>query len=368
MCGWLTDDYLPKIGQYPNLKVLSLAWTGITDDGIRNIVKAHPKLRYLHLAHVEGVTSRSVPELAKLKDLKYIHVGETALMDQGYGDKNAIDELKKRLPNCYVDSYDDLPKPEKPEDWASLIGVSDPIAPNDTLLAWQMPLGPHAVSRQSRLDQNEFDRLYVGGAFDCTPFILDEKLIQVLSKAGDLKWLNVGVDVKAEDLRWICKLSTLRGISLGGADLREADLECLRNLKHLQWLDLLGATLPNPEVSRLPDFPELEVLFFEAQDVTDDHLPEIGQYPILKVLGLSRTDITDRGIRKIVQAHPKLRFLHLVDVRGVTNRSVPELGKLKELKFMHVGGTALIEQDYGDNYALHELKRLLPNCYISIEH
>jgi hypothetical protein len=169
----------------------------------------------------------------------------------------------------------------------------------------------------------------------------------------------VGVGATSEDLQWICKLTNLRGICLAYAELQDADLECLRSLKHLQWLNLLEAKLPKSDVSRLPDFPDLEVLFFDGDDVTDDHLPEIGQCPKLEVLTLNYSAITDNGIRKIVQAHPRLRFLHLAHARGVTNLSVPELAKLKELKFMHLGDTSL--------YEIRQLRNRLPNCFISIE-
>ncbi len=97
-----TNKHLPALGQFPKLQVFSVKHSQVDDDGIRQLVRANPELRYLHIYNVQGITSKSVPELAKLKRLQYLHVGTTRLEQEQLGKEWAVSVLQKQLPNCLV--------------------------------------------------------------------------------------------------------------------------------------------------------------------------------------------------------------------------------------------------------------------------
>ena len=72
-----------------------------------------------------------------------------------------------------------------------------------------------------------------------------DDLRQRLSRLRRVEWLALSAETTAADLRWIGKMTQLRGLSLAGADLTGADFLHLQNLQSLQLLDLSGARVPD---------------------------------------------------------------------------------------------------------------------------
>lgn len=118
--GWtrITDDGVARLASMPRLRRLDLAGTKVTGrairalSGLRNLeVLALDSSRIVdteldelhHLYHLRclslcftRITDASVPHLAKLVTLKELHVGCTALDQQG------VRELRQALPGCKV--------------------------------------------------------------------------------------------------------------------------------------------------------------------------------------------------------------------------------------------------------------------------
>lgn len=255
-----------------------------------------------------------------------------------------------------------VPPPSR-EQYAQIIGLSSEDAPNDVLLHW-LGDGP-SPSQPVPIPARVIEELQsTAESFDCTPYIIDGGLKQAVIEAPRLRWLLAGRGVTSQDLAWICRLRHLRGLSLRGADLRGADLGLLEKLEDLQWLCLRGADLRSP-VSRLPRVPELEVLDLKFSTVTDADMPSCGQFPKLKVLSICGTAVTDDGLKRVVEANPSLRYLKLSRAKHITEKAFPELIKLKQLEYIHVGSTPLEHFLFADDFrALIELQRELPLCYI----
>ena len=89
-------------GQFPSLRALSAARTVITDDGLRKLVASSPKLRYLDISGPsKRITVASIPELAKLTELKVLAIGDIAYAEQ----MTLIDDmpkLQRDLPECWI--------------------------------------------------------------------------------------------------------------------------------------------------------------------------------------------------------------------------------------------------------------------------
>lgn len=253
-----------------------------------------------------------------------------------------------------------------PEDFARLVGVRDPNAPNKTLLRWLGQYDPLAVP--VTIGEMSLDGLRSTTTWlDCTGYIFDPKLIEAVKCAPRLRWLRVGHRATAEDLAWICALEQLRGLSLRNADLREADFHLFGKLTNLEWLDLGGTQIPHNGINALPSLSWLEVLILDGKHVADDDLPDMGQFPKLRVLSLVSSSITDNGLEKVARANPELRCLHLFQASSITDASIVHLAKLRQLEYLHVGCTPLEGKLVADNErGLHDLQRQLPKCCIGI--
>ncbi len=270
------------------------------------------------------------------------------------------------LAGCYQPRQ---PRPGFPADHDALLRVEDASAPNDVLLDWVRSDVPK--SQLKAIDESVNDALATAIILDARPFTIDEAAKNALRNAQNLRWLCLDDRATSADLEWISKLTELRGLSLSRASLEDADMSLFRSLQYLQWLNLSSAKLPPPSVSRLPTMPKLEVLFFSNVGLSDDHIPAVGQFPKLRVLSFTMCSydpgITDAGVRQLVNACPNLRYLHLVGHGRVTAQSVPQLGKLKELEYMHIGGSELEDTLYDRDFnGLPPLQKLLPRCYIGI--
>ena len=287
----------------------------------------------------------------------------------GCRDSHSSHNSANALPELGRLSYSEIPIPEPPEDYASLTGVSDPEAPNEKLLGWLGHLDPEDTELEPvTIDLAAVESLRNGAViFDCGPYIFDDRLSNAIKNAPNLKWLRAGRKTTSAELVWICQLNRLRGLSLKHAELSDADLSQLKKLSGLKWLVLSGASLPLN--SSLPKLPNLESLHMRYCDIGDSYVPTIGQFPQLRCLSMADTNVSDIGIKRLVDANTKLRYLHLFGCKSVTAKSALEIGKLKQLRYTHLGHTALSRELY-ENWSggdgLPRLQVLIPKCYIGI--
>lgn len=266
---------------------------------------------------------------------------------------------------CRTERLPRLVDSPKSAEYSELVGLTDPDAPNEVLFSWIRDDSVADVG-STTIDQATTDLLQsTSVVFDCNPYLIDEKLIRTLTNSPHLAWLQVGPKATSDDLHWIGALCNLRGLSLRKADLRQADLGVLEDLRHLEWLSLKHARLPPADRSRLPELPQLEVLVMDEAGVTDEQLPAPGQFPRLTVLSIRSSSISDGGVSRIVQANPGLRYLHLSRSPAITAQSGGYLVALRQLEYLHIGGTPLETSLTADGYrGLRQMQESLPACYI----
>ncbi len=90
----VTDKSVALLSGAENLRMVRLSETGVTDASIDALVKL-PKLESVNL-YGTAVTDGGVQKLAGLPNLKHLYLWQTKVTPQ------AIDELKKKLPNCEI--------------------------------------------------------------------------------------------------------------------------------------------------------------------------------------------------------------------------------------------------------------------------
>ncbi|MGC4017289.1 MAG: hypothetical protein QM755_22655 [Luteolibacter sp.] len=90
----VTDKSVALLSGAENLRMVRLSETGVTDASIDALVKL-PKLESVNL-YGTAVTDGGVQKLAGLPNLKHLYLWQTKVTPQ------AVDELKKKLPNCEI--------------------------------------------------------------------------------------------------------------------------------------------------------------------------------------------------------------------------------------------------------------------------
>ncbi len=90
-----SDENIPQASQFPNLKVISLAGSTVSNLGVQRLVEEFPNLRALDLSHVRSIDDNAVKQLVKLQKLKYLYLAGTRI-----GESQA--ELLSKKLNCFI--------------------------------------------------------------------------------------------------------------------------------------------------------------------------------------------------------------------------------------------------------------------------
>ena len=97
-----SNDDGPFVPAYPRLRTLLLSETEVLDFGIQSLSSTSPHLRYLDLFGAAGVTDRSLPCLAKLTELEFLHLGKSGVEGTLTRNAKALRELEEHLPRCSI--------------------------------------------------------------------------------------------------------------------------------------------------------------------------------------------------------------------------------------------------------------------------
>ena len=109
----------------------------------------------------------------------------------------------------------------------------------------------------------------------------------------------------------------------------------------LETLDLEGARVTDRGITGLKGLRRLSSLNLTAMDVTDKTLVFIRDHLSLNDLDLEETTTSDSGVEIISEMN--LQFLDLSECRGVTDRSVPFLTKMK-LETLDLTNTSITKE------------------------
>ena len=251
--------------------------------------------------------------------------------------------------------------------FSPILGVSEKDLNRWRILGGEMRYFRTPESRVSVSDI-ELGRLKSGELklFDCTKYLIDESLIETLRESKNLIALRIGPREQSESFAWISELSHLKVLDIGNNDFSASEFSWLAKLGSLQSLSISNCKLPRSIVDWLPAFPELRDL--QASDVvfSDTHLALMPECPKLKRLELYYAEVSDTGFNELPRIATSLEFLWLVRNKKMTSASIPTFGRLKRLRFVHLGSTVIEETEY-QSYrdgggGVPSLEKLLPDC------
>ena len=222
---------------------------------------------------------------------------------------------------------------------------------------------------------------------------MDETVVEALGKLTSLRCLRLGSTSISD--------STINGLS-HLTDLRSLDLEVCENISddsmaiiagfsRLRCLNLKKTAfeklkITDKALSDLSSLEHLELLILYGNRLTDAGMSDLAKLTQLQVLDLSLVGITDKGVHALaplkrlqslsllyntgfsgplltddctttISGFKDLNHLNLVGAK-ISASSVPELGKLKELKYLEIQYTRVTPED------VERLHGLLPQLRI----
>ena len=146
-------------------------------------------------------------------------------------------------------------------------------------------------------------------------------------------WLMLGhKPLKADDLKLIEQIPTLRMIYFDGCGIGDENMACFSNLRQLDYLLLRDNHITDQGLKSIKNLTHLETLDLTHDGIHDDGLVCLEHLTNLKSLWLSGTKITDEGLKHLVH--------------------------LKKLKEINVSHTAVTPE------GAEKLQIELPNCNI----
>lgn len=320
---------LKGIARSPGLHELGLAAAGISDADVQRLSKAFPELSVLDLAANDAISDRSIDALCRMKQLRSLDLGSTAVTQQG------VVRIQNELKDCEL-SLAAVRFRDNPFSNPGTPGVGG-AALNIVTTPGSIPVRPIPV----RAGELEFVKAInaVGGRVE-------------LDESGSVTEVVFGGRSGIRDgLKQLKELPKLRSLRLGSSQVTDSDLQLLAELRMTLWsLDLHNTSVTDTGLEHLEGLTMLRSLRLQETEISDAGLVSLAQLKNLRELDISRTGITDSGLRRLSVLR-NLQSLRL-NVTPVTDAGLRYLKGLANLEELSLGGTRITDT------GLEHLRRL----------
>jgi hypothetical protein len=118
--GGVTDDFLPRLDGFPDLKLLHLKRCAITNDGLRHVARL-TSLEELDLSYT-AITDDCLPHVGKLTRLRELGLGHTRVCGRGFHRLQSLSNLEE-LTIVFTPIRDGALEPLKEIPTLSLVNV-----------------------------------------------------------------------------------------------------------------------------------------------------------------------------------------------------------------------------------------------------
>jgi hypothetical protein len=169
-----------------------------------------------------------------------------------------------------------------------------------------------------------------------------------------------GID--SEDLKRILALRHLNTLSLGKTILDDRVLETVSKLELLEHFWVTG-TIKTEAFRHLTRLKKLKNIELYTNDNADDALEILSSIQSLRRLRIAEARVTDRGLKSVAKMKG-LDWLY-ISRGGISDAGLRELKALKNLKELHIYPT-FIDSEVTDK-GIAEVRKALPKCQVTVE-
>jgi Leucine-rich repeat (LRR) protein len=371
----VTGAGLKEVATLKNLKSLLLGQTKVTDAGLRELAPLKD-LATLDLGGTK-VTDDGLKELAPLQKLTTLSLPGT-LTDGALRSLHEIGLLHAlKLPNTWGE------RPTKPEDVVSL-----DLSNTKVTDAGLKELAPLKKLTTLKLNNDQ----------------VADVALHSLREIGLLHALEQAKAKPSSDEPWLYRRPTrpeeVDSLDLSSTKVTDAGLKELAPLTNLSTLDLRRTKVTGAGLKELAPLKNLKHLSLDNSDITDGVLQSLREIGLLHALNgasgptdedlvkldLSETAVTDEGLKELLPLK-KLNTLYLPGGQyhsTVTDKGLAVLAKLTNLTTLSLAGTQVTDaglkelakltnlttlilpasQEKVTSAGEAELQKMLPNCKI----
>ena len=265
--SWVTDTDLRKLGQLPNLTVLDLSLTRITDQGMQEL-KNLPGVEDLNLRYAEYVTDEGLAAIKGWKKLKRLNIHGTKISDTSLEHISGVTSLESLNMGSAM--------------------VTD--------------VGLERLTSLPNLKE-----LTMGGNK------LGDAGLQALRQMPGLTYLDLGGRQGTDANIWAISISD-RGLDaiLTLKELRELRFGCTSigiGLEGQRFATVSANSVSIRWLEKMKSLSKLEKLTLQGCDRVDDEAVRVlGAFPALREVDLKGSAVTDAGLAALKAAKPKIRI------------------------------------------------------------
>lgn len=285
----VTGTGFAALARLPDLKILSLHGTNVTDEGLAGVAELEG-LEQLLLSHANSVTAEGISALAKMHGLKRLMIEGPKLNGDGFAPLAGLTNLRSLV------IYGDADLGDAGARHVAHLGkLRQLITPGRGLT--ERGLFHLAGLRELRVLTLPEAKLSAG--------VLDR--LAELPKLKILKFDAQFVDDEVVDeLR---ALPGLEGLSLAGSRITDKGLAELAGDDRYQYLNLKRTAISDGGLGALADLNNLTSLDLSGTRITDDGLEKLEQVKSLTSLDVIDTKVTEEGVKKLAKAMSQLESL-----------------------------------------------------------
>lgn len=340
----LTDASAPHLASFPKLRKLTLAGTMLGDSACERLGHLET-LQEINLRSTQ-ITSTGLLQLSKLPNLKTLDVSGNDLKRDGlerFVECRSLETL--RLQAAWLDESDIQPLLNHPT--LKELDLSGNLISSSSVAAMQQQL----ADRGSKLKIiHSYSPLAVDTTLPGAP-VVSAKL-SVYQSAGAFSDLN---------LKTLMKHSHIIDLDLRGAQISDVGLSKLLGFspwhRSVRKLNLQGLKASPSSIESLMNFEELIDLSLIGVCPVGDATDVLVNLPRLVHLNLQDCDVTDVGVAKL-QGLRQLDYLALTNSKQVTDKCLPYLKNLRDLRYLYIRGTGISAD------GVQALRRALPACFV----
>lgn len=156
-------------------------------------------------------------------------------------------------------------------------------------------------------------------------------------------------------------MTKLEDLDCGGSQVTDGGLAHLSDLTTMRRLKLSGLDINGSGFTHLRKLTRLEVIHLAETQVNDAGLSHLKQFAQLRALELHGVPITDDGLAHL-ESLKKLVWLSLASSPAqdsqLTDAGLDHLGELRDLRFLHLGGTKVTDRGLAKLVALNNVEWL----------
>jgi len=264
----------------------------------------------------DAKSAQLMPQIAKLKNLRTLHVTTDHLSDEQFETILGFKKLSNLKLQSEAVTDEDLKRIGHMESLVSVAIHSDQVTDKGIKHLANLKNVYHLRLKGTKVTDTGLKHLH--------------SLTRLTSLQLD------GTQVSDKGLSHLSSLAKLNHVQLSGTRVTDKSARLLTTLPRLQSLSLAKTAITDEALTSLGQDTALYSIDLSDTHVTDEGIRRLDRAKNLRRVHLTGTKITDAAIKQLAQSHPRLNSLYIGRNKQLTDKALEPLRGLKHLHRVYV--------------------------------